>query len=136
MGGYVAKSVAQQLAKLGKTINGARVLVMGVTFKENVSDIRNTKVIDVLRELQAFGMQVDAVDPMASAADFAHEYGFALAEAPSGPYDAVVLAVSHRQYLGWTEAQWQAHAQRPALFADLKGVYRKAAFQELAYWSL
>ena len=95
MGGYIAKKLVKRLISLGKGVLGARVLVMGVTFKENVADIRNSKVVDIINELRDFGCDVDVVDPHADSDEVQKEYGFRLVEKPRDNYDAVVVAVAH-----------------------------------------
>ncbi len=74
----------------------SRVLIMGITFKEDVTDIRNSKVVDIIAELTDFGVTVDVIDPGASAHEVKEEYGIELKKKPSGKYDAVILAVSHK----------------------------------------
>jgi UDP-N-acetyl-D-galactosamine dehydrogenase len=100
----MAEHVAMRVVKLMITRNiqpsGARVLVLGLTFKENCPDVRNTKVADVVRELKSFGCKVDVHDPWASAAEAEHEYGISLIAKPeAGRYDAVVVAVAHKEYV-------------------------------------
>ena len=135
MGGYVGKKVLKQMIGLGIRKPDNRVLVMGVTFKEDVADIRNSKVVDIVRELADFGVQVDVVDPHASAVEVEREYGLSLLPAPKPPYDAVILAVAHEAYKGKDEAYFKALCQPKAVFADLKGLYR-GEIHELTYWSL
>ena len=120
---------------LGIRKQDSRVLVMGVTFKEDVADIRNTKVVDIVRELLDFGVQVDIVDPHASTVEVEKEYGISLSPVPKPPYDAVILAVAHRVYKNKDEAYFKALCQPKAVFADLKGLYR-GKIHELTYWSL
>ncbi|MGZ5134052.1 MAG: nucleotide sugar dehydrogenase, partial [Flavitalea sp.] len=91
---YVVKKVVQHIIKHVKDVSKARVLIMGTTFKENVSDIRNSKVADVVKELKSFSLNVDVVDEHASSEELNHEYGYGLASA-NGKYDAVILAVCH-----------------------------------------
>lgn len=99
MGIFVANRVIKLMIKKGHKIEGSRVLVLGITFKENCPDIRNSKVIDVIRELQEFGCNVDVTDPWADAKEVAHEYGLTLVdEVDFAFYDAVVLAVAHDEY--------------------------------------
>ncbi len=99
MGAYVAQQLVKAMLKKGTARAGARVLVMGLTFKENCPDLRNTRVVDVIRELQGFGFEVDVHDPWAEAAVAHEEYGLALTPSPeAGTYDAVVLAVAHEQF--------------------------------------
>ena len=99
MGAYAAGKVVKLLIQKGKVISGARVLVLGVTFKENCPDIRNSRVVDLVRELQDYRCTVDVHDPHADPTEVKHEYGFdLLTSAPSGPYDAVVVAVAHTEF--------------------------------------
>src|SRR6056297_1682362 len=90
MGGYLAKQTVKRLVAKGKNINQCRVLIMGATFKENVSDIRNSRVVDVVNELKSFSVSVDVIDPHANADEVKTEYGFDLASSAKGPYDAVI----------------------------------------------
>lgn len=135
MGAYVAKRTVQLMAKQGKDIVKSRVLVMGATFKENVGDIRNSKVADVVNELINFGLRVDVIDPHADSEELQHEYGFSLAQEPERQYDAVVLAVSHREYCNLEEAYFQSITASPAVLIDIKGIYRNK-IKQLTYWSL
>ena len=135
MGGYIGKKVLKQMTGLGIGMHGSRVLVMGVTFKEDVADIRNSKVVDIVRELTDFGVKVDVVDPHASAAEAEKEYGLHLLAAPEPPYDAVILAVAHRAYKNKNEAYFKALCRPKAVFADIKGLYR-GKIRTMTYWSL
>jgi len=108
---------------------------MGMTFKENVSDIRNSKVIDVIMELKHFGLQVDVIDPHASPSEVMHEYGLELSETIKPRYDAIVAAVSHEEYLKKDEKYFRGIVHEPALIADLKGIFR-GKIKHLEYWSL
>src|SRR4249919_3128853 len=98
MAGYIAKKVLQHIIQYSGNVKGAKVLVMGATFKENVSDIRNSKVADVVKELQAFSLNVHITDPYASSEELKHEYGFELATNIANDYDAVIIAVPHNDY--------------------------------------
>jgi UDP-N-acetyl-D-galactosamine dehydrogenase len=101
MGPYVANRVLRTMAKAGLNIVGSRILVLGLAFKENCPDVRNTKVIDVLGELADTNAVVDVHDPWVDAAEAKHEYGITLVKEISlGAYDAVILAVAHRQFVG------------------------------------
>jgi UDP-N-acetyl-D-glucosamine/UDP-N-acetyl-D-galactosamine dehydrogenase len=135
MAAYIAKKTVQLLAHLGKDIVKTKVLVMGATFKENVSDIRNSKVADMVLELRAFNIQVDVIDPHASHEEIAHEYGFELSEKPSGDYDAVILAVAHQEYKNMQESDFQKLCREDAVFIDVKGIFREK-IKQMAYWSL
>jgi len=99
MGGYVASQLIKAMARKGIPIQGARVLILGLTFKENTPDLRNSRVIDIIRELQDYGIVVDVHDPWADPAEALAEYGVTLVEEPdAGVYSAVVIAVAHRQF--------------------------------------
>jgi UDP-N-acetyl-D-galactosamine dehydrogenase len=135
MGAYIAKKTVQSMVKAGKDISKSKVLVMGATFKENVEDIRNSKVADVIDELKGFSVNVDVVDPYASCEELQQEYGFGLVEKPANDYDAVIVAVNHKQYLGLDEAYFKALTNDRAVLVDIKGIYRDK-IQELTYWSL
>jgi len=135
MGAYVARQVTLKLSSTYSNLKDCRVLVMGATFKENVSDIRNSKVADVILELKEFGVQVDVVDPYASPEEIKEEYGFELAPAIEGPYHGIVVAVNHREYMSLDEEYFRSISHDNAVFADLKGIYRNK-FSRLNYWSL
>ena len=137
MGFYVGKQTVKRL--LARDINPlqARVLVLGLTFKENVADIRNTKVIDVIRELESFNVDIDIVDPHASPEEVRDEYELTLKpEAEAGAYDAVIAAVNHAEYAGYGEAEFR-HLLRDGdgTVVDVKGVFRGRT-GDLDYWSL
>lgn len=135
MGAYVAKRTVQLVLKAGKDLNKSKVLVMGVTFKENVSDIRNSKVADVINELKSFNVHVDAIDPHANSEELKHEYGFGTIPKPDGKYDAVIVAVNHKEYLGLDENYFKSITSEKAVITDVKGIFRKK-IKELNYWSL
>ncbi len=135
MGGYIAKQVVKKIIAADKNLKGARVLVMGTTFKENVSDIRNSKVADLVRELESYAVQVDVIDPHASSEEVFEEYGYHLVKNPAGPYDAIVLAVAHKDYLSLPEQYFIDLSSSRGIFADVKGVYR-GKIHQLTYWSL
>ncbi|BDX39599.1 UDP-N-acetyl-D-galactosamine dehydrogenase [Tenuifilaceae bacterium CYCD] len=136
MGGYVAKQTVKKIISADKNPKDARVLIMGVTFKENVSDIRNSKVVDIYNELKSFGVsKIDVVDAFADAHEVKEEYGFGMAKEQSGKYDAIIVAVSHNQYLNKPESWFKQYAAERCVFVDVKGVYRNR-INELTYWSL
>lgn len=102
MGSYVATETVKMMIKKGATIKGSKALVLGITFKENCPDIRNSRVIDIIKELEAYHVNVDVYDPWASKEEVKHEYGFDLItdfNDLSSDYDAVILAVSHNEFL-------------------------------------
>ena len=102
MGAYVADQVVLLLAQRGRPVGGARVVVLGLTFKENVPDLRNTRVVDIVERLGQYGAVVDVVDPWVDAEEAIREYGLHLIslEDLAGPYDAAILAVNHEQFAG------------------------------------
>lgn len=135
MGGYVAKTVVKKMISTGNKINGARVLVMGATFKENVSDIRNSKVADVVNELKSFSVNVDVIDPYASSEELMHEYGYGLIDEVNNKYNAVIVAVNHSEYVELDEGYFKSIMLDNGVFVDVKGIY-KDKIKELTYWSL
>jgi len=135
MGFYVAKQTVKKLIAAGKNILHANVLVMGVTFKENVSDIRNSRVADLVSEFKSFGITVDTVDPYANSRELEHEYGFGLTENPKNNYDAVVVAVNHKPYQALDEDYFRSITSEGAVLVDVKGIYR-GKIKKMAYWSL
>ncbi len=135
MAAYVAKKTIQFMAQSGKDIVKTRVLVMGATFKENVGDIRNSKVADMVHELKDFNVHVDIIDPHASSEELQHEYNFSLTENPSGKYDAIILAVSHQPYLMLDESYFVSITNENAILIDIKGTFR-SKINHLRYWSL
>ena len=135
MGFYIAKQLVKILIKAGKSILGSKVLVMGTTFKEDVSDIRNSKVADLISELCSYGVKVEVVDPHANSDELKIEYGFELVEKPSSDYDAVIVAVSHKEYINLDEEYFKSVLKEKAILVDVKGIY-KHKIKELTYWSL
>lgn len=124
MAGYVAKKVLQHVIHYNGNIKDANILVMGATFKENVSDIRNSKVADVVKELKSFSLNVDITDPHASSEELQHEYGFGLTESIGKAYDAVIVTVPHAAYKDLDDAYFVSITKKDALIFDLKGTYR------------
>lgn len=135
MGAYVARQVTLKLSSNFPNLKDCHVLVMGATFKENVSDIRNSKVADVVSELKEFGVMVDVVDPYASPEEIREEYDFELSESIEGPYHGIIVAVNHQEYAQLDESYFQSITHPGAIFADLKGVFRDK-ISALHYWSL
>ena len=135
MGRYIAKKIVKKVLAQGKNILHARVLVMGITFKENVSDIRNSKVVDMVREFMDFGAVVDVVDPYASPLAVEQEYGIGLKEQPGKDYDAIVVAVAHKDYILLDENYFISLSNEKAVLGDIKGLYRHK-IKNMAYWSL
>ncbi len=135
MAGYVAKKVLQHIIQNNGNVKDAKVLVMGATFKENVSDIRNSKVADVVKELKSFSLNVQVTDPHAESDEVKHEYGFELDSNIGNDYDAVLITVPHQAYRNLDDAYFAGITKPKALIADLKGTYRKVICSR-AYWSL
>ena len=135
MGFYVAKQTVKSIIAAKKNISESRVLVMGATFKENVSDIRNSKVADVIKEFESFGVKVDLIDPHASSEELKHEYGFGLVEKVGTGYDAVVVCVNHKEYLNLDERYYKSILSEGGVVVDVKGILR-GKIKELNYWSL
>jgi UDP-N-acetyl-D-galactosamine dehydrogenase len=134
MGAHVGREVARRVHERGLP---RRCLVLGITFKENVRDIRNSGSADVVRELASFGLEIDLNDPLADGADVRSEYGFELTEAPSGPYGAVVLTVAHRAFAGWRAADVEALLADRGLVADVRGLWRGLDFSDrVSVWWL
>jgi UDP-N-acetyl-D-galactosamine dehydrogenase len=127
MGRHVAAEVVKLMIHKGHAIAGARVLVLGFTFKENCPDLRNTRVIDLVRELQGFGARVDVYDPCADGAEARHEYAIdLLAEIPApGQYDALVVAVAHDQFKTLGIEGLRRLANDRAIIYDIKGLFPK-----------
>ena len=121
MGLYVVAQMVKAMAKRRIHIDGARVLVMGLTFKENCPDIRNTRVIDIVTELQSYNCQVDVYDPWISADETRHEYGIDPIFAPeAATYDGIVLAVAHHQFKAMGAAAIRALGKPAHVLYDLK----------------
>ena len=135
MGGYIGKQIVKKLVKAEKYIQESRVLIMGVTFKEDVSDIRNSKVVDLYRELLSYGVEVDVIDPYADPKEVKEEYQFDLKDKASGKYDVIIAAVSHDKFKNMEESDFMVLANDKAIFVDIKGIYREK-IKNLTYWSL
>ena len=135
MGGYIAKQTVKRILAADKHLSESRVLVLGFTFKENVADIRNTKVADIIKELESYRVQVDLVDPYADANEVQHEYQIELKDQPKGTYDAIIVAVAHHEYRELTEPDFIKLANQTCLLVDVKGLYRNQV-EKMEYWSL
>jgi len=131
---YVARKVVRHIISNVTDVKAAKVLIMGATFKENVTDIRNSKVADVVKELKEFFLNVDVVDPHASSEELEHEYGFGLAKTIGKEYDAVIVTVCHEPYGNFDDDYFASITKSHALIADLKGTYR-GKVKSRSYWS-
>ena len=135
MANRVAQKVVMHIIKTVGNVKTASVLVKGATFKENVSDIRNSKVADVVKALKKYYLNVDVEDPFADSDELYHEYGFGLASEIKNDYDAVIIAVPHRSYHDLGDEYFTGITKTDALIADLKGIYRNKITNR-NYWSL
>ena len=139
MSKFVAEEVVKQMIANDQQVKDARVIVLGMTFKENCPDVRNSKVADLVQELQSFGIRVSVHDPLADAAECRHEYGITLTpwdELPAAA--AIVAAVSHREYLDMGVARLAERLPPGGLFADVKGAFspQSVAAAGLTHWRL
>jgi UDP-N-acetyl-D-galactosamine dehydrogenase len=132
MARYVARKIITHVLRIS---GEPKVLVKGVTFKENVSDIRNSRIVDTVKELLAFNIKVDVEDPYAEEEEVYEEYGLHLARKLSTDYDAVIVTVPHTQYKDLDDAYFSSITREGALVADLKGIY-KNKITNRKYWSL
>jgi len=121
MGAYVAWQLVKALLRKRIQVQGARVLVMGLTFKENCPDLRNTRVVDVIAELQDYGIEVDVYDPWVDAREAEDEYGIAPVSQPDkGVYDGIVLAVAHQEFTEMGLAEMRKLGREDHVLYDLK----------------
>lgn len=135
MGFYVAKQTVKKIIAANKNVLNSRVLIMGITFKEDVADIRNSRVADIVTELKSYGILVDIVDPHADKEELKHEYGFDLSTQPNGKYDAVIVAVAHKEYKALPIEYFDNILNERGILVDVKGIYRKQPIKH-TYWSL
>lgn len=136
MGGYIAKQAIKMLIAADKEIKPAKVLIMGITFKENVSDIRNSKVVDIYRELQSYGVQhIDIIDPYANTHEVEVEYNIPLVSKPKTGYDLIIVAVAHKEFISFTEEYFKQIGNKKFVLIDIKGLYRNKT-NNVIYWSL
>ncbi len=141
MGFYIAKQTVKKMIASGKNILQTRVLILGATFKEDVSDIRNSRVPDIYKELRSYGVNVEMVDPHANINDFKHEYDIQLSDYKavmdntSGTYDAIIVAVSHIPFKDLKLDFFKNRLKADGILVDVKGIYREFS-KEVKYWSL
>jgi UDP-N-acetyl-D-galactosamine dehydrogenase len=136
MPAYIATKLVQMLIKKGRAPQQTKVLVMGITFKENVTDIRNSKVADLVRELMKYSVNVHIIDAHASPNEVAHEYNLTLMDTPSSQYDAVVVAVGHDEYKQLDINYFRSIMNGQPVLLDLKGLYASEETAEIEYWRL
>jgi len=136
---FVAQKVVKLLIKAGKVVQNSKVLVMGITFKENVPDVRNTKVYDLIKELEEYGIQVSVYDPIASPEEVKRYYNIDLIEEPKekAPYDGIVVAVKHKEFLNLKPNHFKELTKDKPVLVDIKAIYPKEEFaKEFIYWRL
>jgi UDP-N-acetyl-D-galactosamine dehydrogenase len=125
MGGYVVSQLVKCMTKRRIQVQGARVLVMGLAFKENCPDLRNTRIVDIVRELGEYNVEVDVYDPWVDAEEAVHEYGLTLATQPKdGAYDAIILAVAHHQFVEMGAERIRRFGKQTNVLYDLKYVLK------------
>jgi UDP-N-acetyl-D-galactosamine dehydrogenase len=134
MGNYLSKKVLQHVISHADSVKQAKILVMGATFKENVSDIRNSKVTDVIKTLQSYHLNIFVHDPYADSKEMEEEYGIHLTSELDNDYDAVIISVPHVQYANFDDEYFKSITNEHALIADLKGTYRNK-IKSRQYWS-
>ena len=135
MSNHIANKIIQHIILHSSNVKTAKVLIMGATFKENVSDIRNSKVFKIIDALKAFHLNVDVTDAYADSNELQQAYGIALTETISNDYDAVIIIVPHNSYKHLDDAYFASITKKEALVADLKGMYRHK-ISSRHYWSL
>ena len=136
---FVAQKVVKLLIKAGKVVQNSKVLVMGITFKENVPDARNSKVADLIKELEEYGIQVSVYDPVADPKEVERYYGINLMKAlkENAPYDGIVVAVKHKEFLNLKPEHFKEIAKENPVLVDVKGIYPKEELaKEFIYWRL
>jgi len=136
MPAFIAKRLVQLLIHKGKSPGQSKVLVMGVTFKENVSDIRNSKVVDLIRELMQYSVNVHVTDGYASPNEVAHEYKLTLLDQISNDYDAVIVAVNHKEFADRDVKFFRSIMREHPILMDLKGIYSFPKMEDFTYWRL
>jgi len=123
MGPHIASQVIKLMAQHKHPIHGSNILILGITFKENCPDIRNSKVVDIISELQSFGTNIDVYDPLADAEEVKHEYGLSLVEKPNKKYHAIILTVSHNEF---NQLDWNEFKNEATVVYDVKGFLDKS----------
>jgi len=136
MPAFIAKRLTQQLIQRGKFPQQTKILVMGITFKENVADIRNSKVAELVKELMQYSINVHVTDPFASPNELAHEYNLTLIDRISDDYDAVIVAVNHREYEKLDYDYFKTIMKENPILLDLKGIYNRKRANGMLYWRL
>lgn len=137
MPAFVAKRLVQMITQKGKNLSSCKVLVLGITFKENVADIRNSKVVEVVRELMDYSVNVHVHDPHASPNEVAHVYKLTLLDEIYTGYDAVIVAVAHEEFLKLDMGFFKKIMKEDPILLDIKGIYDRSSMNgTLTYWRL
>lgn len=139
MGQFIAEQTVKQMIAAGCSLKGARLIVLGLSFKENVADLRNSRVIDIINELKSFGLDVHVHDPIVSAAEAKHEYGLTLQDWNDLPQaDAIVAAVPHQAFLARKPSEYLGKLKRPGCFVDVKAKFNdlRKHNDEIRVWRL
>ena len=135
MPGFIAEKLVKKLIAIDRNPGESKVLVMGVTFKANIDDIRNSKVFNFIESLNSFSVEVDAIDPHADPEEVLKMYGVSLAVGAEGKYDAIVLAVGHEEYIECETSFFERHLDAGSIFIDISGKRRDLDGQ-YEYWRL
>lgn len=135
MPAFIAKKLVQLLIGKGKNPSECKVLINGITFKENVSDIRNSKVAELYQELRGYSVQVDVSDPRADREEVMHEYSIQMKEIPDHDYDAVIVAVAHDEFKNLGMEHFLKMMKKEPVLIDLKGLYKRPE-NGITYWRL
>ena len=133
---FIVKKLVKTLIETGKNPGACKVLVLGITFKENVADIRNSKVVDLVKELMEYSLNVHVVDPVANPNEVAHEYGITLLDQPLGKYDAIMVTVGHEEYQQLDLNYFKELSNETLVLFDIKGIYDKDTMKDVNYWRL
>jgi len=134
---FVAQKVVKLLIKAGKVVQNSKILVMGITFKENVPDVRNSKVVDLIKELEDYGIRVSVHDPIADPEEVRRYYGIDLIKdlKENAPYDGIVVAVKHKEFLNLKPEHFKELVGENPVFVDIKAIYPKEEFSKsFLYW--
>ena len=123
MGAYVASQLIKALLKKRIQVNGAKILIMGLTFKENCPDLRNTRIVDIIKELAEYNIEMDIFDPWVDPTEASHEYGLSvISQRPVEKYDGVIIAVAHQQFQSMSQEEYRALTKEESIIYDLKYV--------------
>ena len=136
MPAFIAKRLIQTLIAKNKQLSNCKVLVQGVTFKENVADIRNSKVAELIKELMGYSVNVHVADPYASPNEVAHEYNLTLVDKISDDYDAIMVAVNHKEYENQDVDFFKSISKEEPIIFDIKGMYEPTKMEGTTYWRL